>query len=170
MNRISIGLEQRNMKGWRLWTKLLIFFVVLFAVLLVFSPTFVDRYFGVAKNESAAVASLRKINALESQYAAEHPDKGFACELPLLRSNEKRVDPYDPIAALLAGEWSGFKFAVVGCAPDADGIVTHYGVTAVPTNPGRIGIRVFCTDQSGKLFYEETSASQCAAMRHGLPD
>jgi hypothetical protein len=170
MNAPSSGLEQRNAKGWKLWAKLLIVFLALFAVL-VFSPSFHDKYFGVAQNESAAVGILRKLNILESQYVAAHPNKGFACELPLLRLSEKRDDTYDTVAALLAGEWNGYKFAVVGCVADADGIVTHYGVTAVPTSPGRTGIRAFCTDQSGQLFYDsEASATQCMAMRQGLPD
>jgi hypothetical protein len=169
MNTPSGGLEQTNTKGRKLWVKLLIVFIALFAILMVLSPSFHDKYFGVAKNESAAVGSLRKLNTLESQYAAAHPNKGFACELPLLRLSEK-TDGYDPIAALLAGGWSGYRFAIVGCAPDANGIVTHYGVTAVPTSPGRTGIRAFCTDQSGQLFYDnEASASQCMTARQGLP-
>jgi len=171
MNTPSSGLVQRNTKGWKLWAKFLIVFMALFAVLLLFSPSFHDKHFGVAQNESAAVGGLRKLNTLESQYAGAHPNKGFACELPLLRLSEKRDNAYDPIAALLAGDWSGYKFAVVGCVADAEGIVTHYSITAVPTSPGRTGIRAFCSDQSGQLFYDnEASASQCMAARHGLPD
>jgi hypothetical protein len=163
------GLERRSAKRWKFWAKLSIALTSLFAVLLVLSPSFHDSYFGVAKYESAAVGSLQKINKLQTEYAATHANKGFACELPLLRPSEKRDDTYDPIAALLGGEWSGYKFAVVGCVADADGIVTRYGVTAVPTSPGRTGIRAFCTDQSGQLFYDnEASASQCVATRQEL--
>jgi hypothetical protein len=171
MSESSSDLGRRNSKGWKFWTKLFVALIFLFAVLLFFSPSFHDTYFGVAKNESAAVGSLRKITTLETQYAAEHSNKGFACELPLLRPIEKLTDAYDPIAALLSGEWSGYKFAVVDCSAESNGIVTHYGVTAVPTNPGRSGIRAFCTDQSGQLYYSnEASASKCVATRQALSD
>src|SRR5258708_11775916 len=111
MNTSPSGLKRRKSTGWKLWTIRTIASIFLFAVgLLVFSPSFHDTYFGVAKYESAAVGSLQKINKLQRQYAASHADKGFACELPLLRPTEPMSDAYDPTAALLSGEWSGFKF------------------------------------------------------------
>jgi hypothetical protein len=159
------------MMGQRSWTKLSIALLLLFVVLVVLSPSFHDRYFGVAKNEATAVGSLRKITALESQYAAAHPDAGFACQLPLVRPTEGKISgEYNATEALLAGEWSGYKFAVTGCVAQANGIATHYQVIAVPAKPGSSGIRAFCTDQSGKIFYDpDASASKCLASRQPLP-
>jgi hypothetical protein len=153
--------------AWCFWTKLAAALLFLFVALLFLSPRFHDIYFGVAKNESSAVSSLRKITALEAQYAAAHPKKGFACQLRLVRpTGEKTNGRYDPTEALLAGEWSGYKFAVTDCIAQANGIVTTYQATAVPASPGRSGIRAFCTDQTGELFYDaDASASKCSALR-----
>ena len=171
MNTSPQGLERRNPKGWKFWTKLSIALIFLFAVLTFFSSSFHDKHFGLAQNESAAMGSLRKVNALESRYAAAHASKGFACELPLLQPTEETKVTFDPIATLLSGEWSGYKFAVVGCVPETSGVVTRYRLTAVLTHPGVTGVRSFCTDESGILFYDlKGSPSQCLASRQTLPD
>jgi hypothetical protein len=136
--------------------------IFLVGVLEFFSPSFHDKYFGVAQNESAAVGSLRKLNSLESQYAAAHADKGFACKLSLLQ-------PTDETKPLLTGVRSGYKFAVVGCAPGPSGLVAHYALTAVPPSPDRTGVRAFCTVESGNIFYDHTgSGSECLAARQPL--
>src|SRR5271168_3234545 len=117
-----------------------------------------------------AKPGLHTINALEKQYAAEHGNIGFTCELPLLRRTDKRGETHDPVAALLIGEWSGYRFAVVDCAGELNGIVTHCKATAVPVTPAGTGIRAFCTDESGKLFYDlDASPSQCLDSRRVVP-
>jgi hypothetical protein len=135
-------------------------------LVIAFSPHFYDSNAGVRKNESAAVGSLAKINVLQSKYAAAHPDEGFACQLQRLRPPEGSTTLYDPTTALLSGELSGYKFVVVGCTPAANGIVIRYQITAVPSSRGLTGVRAFCTDESGKLFYEENgSATECLSSR-----
>lgn len=137
---------------------------------MLFSPSFHDTHFGMAQNESAAVGSLRKLTSLENQYAAAHTDRGFACELTLLQPTEDMKETLGPSSALLTGKWSGYKFALVGCAPNASGVTTHYAVTAVPISPYRTGVRAFCSDESGSIFYDHTgSASECLAGRQLLP-
>jgi hypothetical protein len=141
---------------------------LLLSLLLViaFSPHFYDSHAGVRQNESAAVGSLTKINALQGKYAAAHPNEGFTCQLQQLRPAEGRTTAYDPTTALLSGEWSGYKFVLLACTPEASGIVIHYQITAVPSARGLTGMRAFCTDESGKLFYEENgSATGCLSSR-----
>ncbi|SRR5258708_3132926 len=141
-------------------------FLVSVLLVIAFSPHFHDKYAGVRKNESAAVGSLAKINALQSKYAAAHPNEGFACQLQRLRPADGRTTVYDPSAALLSGEWSGYKFVLVGCTPAANGIIIRYQITAVPSSRGVTGVRTFCTDESGTLFYEENaSATECLSSR-----
>jgi hypothetical protein len=155
-------LEQQKPRARKFWIGL-VSFILLFIALLIFSPWWHDKYFGMAQNESAAVGGLRMINALESQYAGAYPEEGFACELP--------QRPYDPIAALLAGEWSGYKFAIGGCTREANGVALRYHVTAVPSKPCSTGVRVFCTDQSGAMYYDlDGSPSRCITLRQVLPD
>ena len=122
---------------WKFWTKLLISLLLLFAVLVFLSPSFHDKYFGVAKYEADAVGSLVKINSLEKQYAASHPHNGFACELVALRPQERETDTSGQVSGLLNGQRSGFKFAFAACAPAANGIVTQYQIFAVPVRQTR---------------------------------
>jgi hypothetical protein len=131
--------------------------------------SFHDKYFGVAKYESAAVSSLRKIHELESLHATAHLDKGFACQLKQLQSVEEKPTIYGNRMNLLTGEWFGYKFEIVGCTEDKNGVFSRYQVTAVPTKTGVTGVRAFCTDESGDLFYDlNGSATQCLAARQLL--
>ena len=144
-------------------------FLLSFLLVLAFSPHFHDSHAGVRQNESAAVGSLRSIHDLQSKYAAAHPKEGFACELQQLRPAEDATTAYDPTKALLAGEWSGYKFVVAGCTRTVMGIVIRYQLTAVPVVRGSTGVRAFCTDESGTLFYEERgSAVECLSSRRPL--
>ena len=171
MNK-SLNADGKPKSGWsKVWITSLVFFFLFALILLVTSPTFHDKYFGMAKYESAAVGNLQKINTLENLYASTHPDKGFACQLPLLRPTSKADDAYDPTVALLGGTWSGYRFAVAACVLGENGIATQYEITATPVMPYSTGVRAFCTDQSGKLFYDqEGSGSKCLAARQSLPD
>jgi hypothetical protein len=106
-------------------------------------------------------------------YAAAHPDLGYACQLKQLQPTENtppEVSYATPIN-FQVGESAGYKFEIVGCAPDKDGVLTHYQVTAVPLKPGLSGVQAFCTDESGSVFYDlNGSASEClAAKRHTVP-
>jgi hypothetical protein len=74
------------------------------------TPSFHDRYFGVAKNETTAVESLHKIYELESAYATAHPDNGLACRLIQLRGDSHMPDGYANFLNLRTGEWVGFKY------------------------------------------------------------
>lgn len=154
---------------WKFWTTLLIGLLLLFAVLMLFSPWFHDEYFGMAKYEADAVGSLDKITSLENQYAASHPDKGFACELALLRTQGREADASNQISGLLSGQLRGYKFAFADCTPEANGTVTRYQIFAVPIRRYATGVRAFCTDQTGKLFYDlDGSPSQCLASRREI--
>src|SRR5215468_12440848 len=133
----------------------------LLSVLLVFafSPHFHDSHAGVRQNESAAVGSLRKIHDLQGEYAAAHPKEGFACQLQRLRPAEATATAYDPTTALLSGEWSGYKFVLAGCTRTEKGVVVRYQITAAPITPGLTGVRAFCADESGTLFYAESGSA-----------
>jgi hypothetical protein len=141
-------------------------FLLSFLLVFAFTPHFHDSYAGARKNESVAVGSLRKIHDLQSKYAAAHPNEGFACLLQRLRPAEDTTTAYDPTTALLAGEWSGYRFVLAGCTPTEKGINIRYQITAVPIARGLTGVRAFCSDESGTLFYEENgSASECLSSR-----
>jgi hypothetical protein len=166
MSTFRSGLGQRRI-GRKFWIPVgclaLVFAFSLFSL-----PSFHDKYFGVAKNEATAVGGLRKIYELENEYAAAHRDYGFACQLSQLRPKENMLDARP--MNLLTGEWVGYKYEIVACAQEKNGVFARYQVTAVPLRPWSSGVRAFCTDQSGDIFYDHTgSASECLATRHLLP-
>jgi hypothetical protein len=164
-------LEQFKVGEKNFWIASIAFVVLLFLIFVVF-PWWHERYFGVAADESAAVGALRWVNTLENQYAAAHAAKGFACEFRLLQATEQMsgAAARHPAEALSAKS-HGYNFSFIGCAADAHGIVTHYQVAAVPMKPAVTGLRTFCTDQTGALFYDdEASASQCFASRETVSE
>lgn len=141
-------------------------FLLSLLFVIAFSPHFYDSHAGLRQNESAAVGSLASINLLQSEYAAAHPNGGFACQLLRLRRAQDKADVYDPTTALLSGEVSGYRFVLAACTPAANGIVSRYQITAVPITRGLTGMRALCTDESGKLFFEENgSATDCLSSR-----
>ena len=123
-----------------------------------------------AINEAATLSRLRRLNTLQNSYAASHPADGFACQLPKLKSTTPVGDRYNLDEYLFTtGTQSGYKFTLTGCRTDSNGVVTQYQLTAVPLQRGVTGFRVFCTDQTGAMWYDlEGSAENCLAARKPL--
>ena len=120
-------------------------------------------------NEAVAVGSLRRLTALQYEYAASHSTKGFACQLPLLKSGARYNEDYDSDALLLTGEYVGYRIAFVACEPEPNGVVTRYRIAAVPLKPGKSGVRAFCIDETGSLWYDASgSAENCLASRRTI--
>src|SRR2546428_701980 len=82
---------KRSRIGRKFWIPICCL-ALLFTFFLVLTPSFHDKYFGVAKSEATAVGSLRKIYELENAYAIAHLDNGFACQLKQLRSADNMPD------------------------------------------------------------------------------
>jgi hypothetical protein len=116
-------------------------------------------------HEAVAVSKLLTVIELQSKYAAAHADKGFACELPLLKPVEQRDDAdYDPLGFLTTETWSGYRFALDGCHVDKRGIVARYQASAVPIERGTTGVRAFCTDETGIMRYDDSGVKvKCLA-------
>jgi hypothetical protein len=87
-----------------------------------------------------------------------------------LQSTLDRSDVYGARMNLLKGKWSGYRFEIRGCTRGNDGRFSHYQVSAIPITPGVTGVRAFCTDDSGNVFYDlNGSAIQCLAAKQPLP-
>jgi len=122
-------------------------------------------------NESAAVSDLRSITGWENDFAEAHATRGYTCELAELspKQSERTTGGYDPSDLFGTGMKSGYKFAVFNCRTDVKTVVTHYEATAVPTEQGKTGLRAFCADQSGVIWYDpQGSAPGCLASRRQL--
>jgi len=124
----------------------------------------------LAAREAASVGTLRSIVKLQGSYAVTHPTIGFACELSRLTSEAPVKNDYVIQGDfLMSGERVGYKFAIADCRADPSGVATYYQITAVPREPGESGIRTFCTDESGQLWYDSVGLSvNCLASRRQL--
>jgi hypothetical protein len=138
-------------------------------LLLLVVPTLDGPHSHRLANESVAVGKLRTILTLQDEYMAAHAGNGFACELPLLRPVGQGEFPDYSLEFLTTGSWSGYKFSLVSCRSDANRAGVHYQVIAVPVERGTSGVRAFCADEVGVIWYDaDGSSTNCLASRHPL--
>jgi hypothetical protein len=90
-----------------------------------------------AAREAIAHGNLRKLADLQKRFSAAHPEKGFTCQMPLLKSTNPSTGEYDPEEFLVLDRYAGYKIKLYECEPDPKGLVTHYQATAVPVEPGK---------------------------------
>jgi len=55
---------------------------------------------------------------------------------------------------LTAGVQSGYKFSLLSCRSDANRARVRYQITAVPIEHGTSGVRAFCADEGGVIWYD----------------
>ncbi|HEY6370224.1 MAG TPA: hypothetical protein VIX37_06575 [Candidatus Sulfotelmatobacter sp.] len=120
------------------------------------------------QNESNETAAQNRVTVLamaEGNYAARHPDRGYACTVAALVAAEPGAMPgesgfvYDPGQG--NEEWSGYRFALTGC----DGTpAAKYRITAVPIESDA-GIKTFCADESGAFKFVTTGKSSSCFSR-----
>lgn len=123
----------------------------------------------IAANEASAVGSLHAVNSAEIMYNTTYPTAGFACTLQALgpppsggtvSATNAGLIPSD----LATGTKAGYTFALSGCSGTP---AVNYDITATPSSPGVTGQRYFCTDSSGVVKYDATSAANC--LTNGSP-
>lgn len=130
----------------------------------------------IAVNEASAVAHIRSIQAAQRTIA--RVNAGFFLE-PDCLTNPRSCLPTWSGGPLLASDPTGiqkgysFEFHP-GPAVQADEIarrravpqsLSSYAVVASPREPGVTGVRVFCGDSSGRVFYTDARSSDNAVAR-----
>jgi hypothetical protein len=109
----------------------------------------------------SAIGRMRVFYAAETQFAKEHPARGYTCNLSELSQGGEvqRLMPRD-------GVDNGYAFEVTGCQPPATGRPNSaYYTSARPLHSGQ---PAFCSDQSGILKADYSgSVEKCRAS--GLP-
>jgi hypothetical protein len=139
-------------------------FVVFFvaATLLAIFPPSTPRVF---LNHRRAAESVRELSRAENNYAALHPDAGFACNLSQLggqtSESSSRIRLVDPL--LESGTKDSYLFEIQ-CPQKGNEKVTGYTITATPLKPGTTGEYTLCTNQNGEIWYSENGlAADCLA-------
>ena len=96
-------------------------------------------------HESAAQGQMNMIAQMETNYAANHPDTGYACTFAALYPNTEG-EP-SAVAAFATQESNGYRFSLAGCSGKP---AARYRLTAIPIDADS-EMRAFCLDQSGAL-------------------
>ena len=150
-NKHQANADARTMNGrFRVLAIIGSVILVLFVAAIWIPDNMVSR---VAHNEVSAVNDLRGLTSLETRYATAHPSKGFTCDFALLKTEVPSNRDTTHGGFLFSEPSDGYKFSLTGCEADAQGVVVRYKATAVPSLPGKTGVRAFCTDQTGELRF-----------------
>jgi type IV pilus assembly protein PilA len=109
----------------------------------------------IVAHEAAAVASIRTIATAETAYAQAYPQIGYTCTIgelgppplgtPATSAASDLVDPN-----LATGVKLGYVLSLTNCGMP---VRSNYNSAAVPVIPGSSGVRAFCSDSSGAIWY-----------------
>jgi len=146
----------RNQKGFSLIELLLVVAVILI-VSAIAVPSFLRSR--MRANEANAVASIRVIHTAAVTYSVTYSNVGY----PVLLTNLGGANPCTatPTSACLLddvlanGVKDGYSYVWTG-----DGVVPSVGftLTGTPQVVGTTGQRMFCTDQTGLIYYDPSGA------------
>lgn len=155
----------RNQKGFSLIELLLVIAIILIIAAIAI-PSFMRAR--MRANEANAVASLRVIHTASVTYTTTYPEVGYPPSLASM-GGANPCTATSTQACLLddmlsQGVKDGYSFVWTG-----DGLTPSVGfaLTATPQSVGNSGQNMYCTDQSGVIFYD-TSGSGCTSASQSL--
>ena len=162
MKKAKKHTKKHSKKGFSLIELLIVVAIILIIAAIAIPNLLRSR---IAANEASAVGSLRTLNTAEITYNTTYPSVGYACSLGVLGPPAGSTSASSTTAGLIdsnlaGGVKSGFDFTLPasgGCS-SANNITTTYDITASPVSPGVTGQRYFCTDPSGVIQYNGTTA------------
>jgi len=148
----------RNQKGFSLIELLLVVAIILIIAAIAI-PSFMRAR--MRANEANAVASLHVIHTAAVTYTTTYPDVGYPANLASMgganpcTASSTQACLLDDL--LSQGIKDGYSYVWT-----SDGLTPSVGftLTATPQSVGNSGQNMYCTDQSGIIFYD-TSGSGC---------
>ena len=114
-------------------------------------------------NQLSATRSVETISLSQREYAARHPQSGYACILSDLAEQNSGGGTLDSVLA--AGTKSGYNFEIQ-CPQDKSRRIEHYAIVGAPVKPGITGQYVLCGDQNGEIWYSENGSAPDCLARH----
>lgn len=126
----------------------------------------------IKADETSAMASVRTLNSMETEYNSSYPSHGFACSLNTLGGKSGSGTPTAESAQLIpedlaSGSKAGYNFTISNCAKSTVNNVDQYNsyqITATPIAVGRTGQRTICSDESGLLRFDPKGGTNCTEI------
>lgn len=126
----------------------------------------------IKADETSAIASVRMLNSMESEYNSNYPSHGYACSLASLGGKQGSGTPTAEAAQLIpedlgSGAKSGYNFVISNCSKNTVNNVDQYNsyqVTATPISVGKSGNRGFCSDETGQIRFDPKGGSNCTEL------
>lgn len=113
----------------------------------------------IAANEASAVASVRTVTTAETAYAQTYPYVGYTCTISELGPPSGGAPVSQTAAGILdsvlaTGKKQGYTISLNNCTGSPK---STYESAAVPISPGASGVRAFCSDASGVIWFSTDS-------------
>jgi type IV pilus assembly protein PilA len=126
----------------------------------------------IAANERLAFHSVRRITTAEVTYYLANPGGGYTCTLSDLAGNE-RVSSVAKARliddTLASGMKYGYQFVLQNCVQPQKG-EGSYQVVAYPVSRNQTGVKVFCSDETGVVRFDNNgSTDECLAHGERMP-
>jgi len=157
------GMERnRRQQGFSL-IELLIVVAIILVIAAIAIPNLLKSR--MSANESAAVGSVKAINAAETTLIITYPNNGYTCIMTHLGPPPPGVAPNRNTGADLVGAdvasgvKSGYALNFTNCpAPPRDG----YNIDATPLSIGTTGLRAFCSSEAQTIYFAaDGTANTC---------
>ena len=154
----------RASRGFSL-IELLIVVAIILTIAAIAIPSLVRSR--IAANEAAAVSSIRTLTTAEHAYAQAYPELGYTCTIgslgPPAGGGAYTSTASGVIDAVLAsGAKQGYRLSLSNCSASSGTPNWNYSSGAVPLAPGSTGVRSFCSDASGIIWYAyDGTAATC---------
>lgn len=150
--------------------ELLIVMSVILIIITLAIPSY--EHVHIKANETSAIASVRMLNSMETEYNSNYPTHGFACSLATLGGKAGSGTPTAEAAQLIpddlsSGSKAGYNFTISNCQKNTVNNVDQFNsylITATPVSQGKSGNRTFCSDESGQIHFDPKGGTNCSEI------